>query len=527
MASELKRGTIRVLSNYMRLGTLLVLGILFVPIFITGVGSEAFGLFGLLGSTMGFAEMCKSIVRSSMNRELGAAYNSADPEDFQNAYNAAIALTAILAAITALFFTALWFILPLLTITPELFNAARWLLVTQGCYSTLVVLLGPQFNMYLVSERLVLYNTWSTVSRAADIVTAIILFLVLGIRDPATGLTLFAIAASATSIAVLLLAVTLMFRMEPRLKPDFSRVSSENIRQILPTAWWNTLVVTGTNLHIRVDQIIMNLFFGLPGNAIWTLAVKLTSYVRMIAFGGTDGLDVVSARLSSSDKGMTVQQLMHHATRMHSALALPAGLVVFLLAEPLMTHWVSRAIDAPEAISGAVALAQILVIGMTARGISDCWTRILYGAGYVSRYGPLVIAGGITNPLLALGLIWLLPESIEYKGPAIAFATIFAIVHFVIIPLVAARCLSISAGQIFSSLARPAIAAAASSVVLVTSKIVFSQLTLLVLFVTLAIFATLHAGLCWYFVLDQPERKRLSNILENRVGYRLPRWAQA
>jgi acetyl esterase/lipase len=65
MASELKRGAIRVLSNYSRLFLLLVMGIAFVPIFISGIGAEAYGLYGLLGSTMGIAEMCKAIVRSS------------------------------------------------------------------------------------------------------------------------------------------------------------------------------------------------------------------------------------------------------------------------------------------------------------------------------------------------------------------------------------------------------------------------------------------------------------------------------
>ena len=46
------------------------------------------------------------------------------------------------------------------------------------------------------------------------------------------------------------------------------------------------------------------------------------------------------------------------------------------------------------------AVAQILVVALTARAISDGWMMILYGAGHLKRYAPLVLAGELRAPLL-------------------------------------------------------------------------------------------------------------------------------
>jgi O-antigen/teichoic acid export membrane protein len=526
MASELKRGAIRVVSNYTRMFLLLIVGIIFVPIFISGVGQEAYGLFGLLASTMGIAEMLNSVVRQSMLRELGAAYHSSEPNDFRNAYNAAIALCSALAVVTVAIFVGVYFLLPLLAIPDHLRTAAGWLLATQGLLSTCIILLGPHYNMLQVTERLVLFNTLGTISRSADLVTAVVLFHIIGVTDASTGVITFAAIAATTSIGVLLFGAVYMKRKESSMVMDFSRMTRSNIKALLPTAGWNGVVVTAINLHIRVDQIIMNLFFGLLGNTAFTLAVKLTSYVRLLAFGGTSGLDVVSARLSTKEQGMSVAQLLHHATRMHAVLALPAGLLVFLIAEPLMTLWVGRSVEDPQTLTNAIILAKILVIGMTARGISDCWTSILYGAGFIRSYAPLVMLGGICNPVIAIVLIKLLPEHIAYQGPAIAYSAIFTVVHFMIIPLVTARCLNVLFSTILLPLLKPTIITAISGSMLLIPHVLGNTESISILLSSIVCFGALHALLVWYIAINRAERARFANIFERKVGVVLPAWTR-
>lgn len=517
MASELKRGAVRIVSNYVRLAGLLTLGILFVPIFIGGVGKEAYGLIGLLGSSMGLADMCREIIRSSMNRELGAAYNSDDPEHFPNAYNSAMVISAALAALTATLFTALYFLLPLLEIPAHLIDAARWVIIAKGSYSTMIVLLGPQFNMYLVSERMVLFNLWTLLDRATDFAVAAVLFLLMGITDPSRGLVLFAFGSAGTAMLILFFAVGLIIVKDRRLIPNPSRISRREIRKIIGTAGWNGLVVAALNLHMRLGQLIMNLAFGLLGNAAFTLALRLTGYVRTAATGMTEGLDVASARISTGGQPNSLISFLHHATRLHALVALPAGFAVLILAEPLMRFWVGRVTADAETIGKAVLIAQVLAVGMTARAISDGWMRLLYGAGHVRRYAPLIILGGLLNPVLAILLLFLLPEGINLLAPALAYAIIFVALHVGSIPMIAARVLSLPLRSIYAPLVRPVIAVILSSPPLFAYRQFGWTQSFLALLAACACFGALYAALIWYFVLFRHDRQRLSNGIRRQL----------
>jgi O-antigen/teichoic acid export membrane protein len=547
MASELKRGTLRIVSNYTRLASFIAIGIFFVPIFIYGVGMDAFGILGLLGSAVGIAGMVQAIVRQSLNRELAAAYHSGDPEEFADTYNSAIVVCMALAVLAAAIFGLLFLILPLLKIPDHLLTATKWLLLAKAILSVLTVLSAPQINMYLVTERMPLHNLWGVLHRATDLVAAVVLFLVpawlawigsffnpaapaalanLGPATPAQGLTAFAFASGGSSLLVLFTSRILIMRLEPRLKPQLSRVNRASIRKIISTAGWNTAVVTATNMHIRLDQFVMNIAFGTFGNGIFTLGQRLTGYILQIAAAATDGLDVVSSRVSSkmTRTKMDTVALTRYSTRIQAMVTLPAALVVILYAQPLMDVWVARALnedmDHPNTIPMAVAIAQLLVIGMTARGIAECWMRILYGAGHIRRYAPMVLIGGLMNPLVAVGLLWLLPggigdlatdeyQGISYLAPAMAYASIFIVLYFLCIPSVAARCLGVRTIDIFSPLFKPIVSVAVSSVFMVAPLLALSAWNWPIMLVALMCFVTSHTLMSWFFVLDPNDRDRL------------------
>lgn len=517
MASEFKRGAVRTLSNYARLFITLLLGVLFVPIFIMGVGDDAFGLLALLGSTIGIAEMCQAIARDSMNRELGAAYHSDDPHEFPRTYNSALVLTSVLAIITAAFFTLIFFLLPWFNISDELLPAAKWLLVMEGGLSVLIVLFASPFNMYMVTERMVFVNLWKSTGKAVNFVAAMILFVFLGMRDPAMGLMAFALLSAGGRALMNFVAVAVMISLDRRLVPDLSYVRWNTILRVLSTAGWNSAAVTATNMHTRLNNVIMNLAFGLMHNAAFGLAVRLTAYVRILAFANTFGLDVVTARISTREDVSHVVEMMRHATRIHALVAFPAGMVVLLLASPLMHFWVGLTAQQPATVTMAVAIAQILVIGMTAQGISDCWTRMLYGAGFIRAYAPLLLLGGLINPLLAVTLIFVLPETVSFTGPALSFAAILVGIHFLIIPFIAGRCLGVQVRDIVAPVVRPLTATLFASPLLLIPRLLSAPDSPAFVVIALLLFGAAIATLGWFYVLDEIDRERVGGAIGRRL----------
>ena len=99
--------------------------------------------------------------------------------------------------------------------------------------------------------------------------------------------------------------------------------TKEAMKKVAGTFSWNSSVVLAINLQERAANFIMNLFFGLWGNAVFSLALRLVSYIRMATLGLTFGLDSVSARLSSDEDKSSLQSMFRHSTRMLSFVAFP------------------------------------------------------------------------------------------------------------------------------------------------------------------------------------------------------------
>lgn len=527
MTSEAKRGLIRIAANYTRVVTTVLVGLVLVPLLLKGTGNDGWALIALLGSTIGLASMAQHIVRSSLIRELGAAYHSADPHAFPNTYNAAVVISAGVAFLTAGVFVVLWFLIPLLQIPDHLIPAARWLIVARGAETFAALLLAAPFNMYLVTERMVAINAWLIVNRLCYLIAAAWV-LVQAIDDPGLGITLYAFVSAGLGIASLLVAVAVMMLIDRRLIPAPAAITRAAIKSVLSVGGWNAAATTATTSHIRLAPLMMNLTFnimslpsGLFGNLILGLALRLTDSVRQLTGGMTGGLDAVSARLSTTRSAGAVRALMHHSTRLHGLATFPVAIGVVALAEPVLRLWVGDRLEDPQTtLPPAIVLIRIMTLGMIARAISDGWIHILYGAGHVRRYAPVILVGGIIYPLLALLLLVTLPTSMRYTAVAWAYSGVLIIIHAGLVPLVGAKALQISYGQFFRPLVRPLLVALACSPILLLSRGQPQEWTLLHLVVVVGAYSVTYAAGCIMFVMDRAERIRFTKAALRRLPLR-------
>lgn len=522
MASEAKRGFIRITSNYGRLLTTFVLGLLLVRLQLLGVGEDGLALISLLGSTVGLAAMLQAIVSSSMIRELGAAHHGGYRDAFLATYNAAIVLSLLVAGASAVLFTIIWLILPLLRVPEEMMSAARWLVFAKGAETFTVVAIAPAFNMYKITERMVAHNLYTTLGRVSYFAVALVLFGFLGYRDPVQGLILFATISSGVFILTQVTAAALMIIRDRRLVPRLRYATREAAWSIIGVGGWNSLFVLAMQLHFPVDALVMNLAFGLAGNLIWGLATQMTSYVRMLTVGMTEGVEAVAARVSSigEDREAAVRRLAHQSTRLHGLVAFPAAITMILFAEPLLDLWVGDRIDQTtraENLAFIATLVRVLSIGLLVRAISDNWQRILYGAGFVKDFALITLAGGLLNPFLAVALIWMLPESIDYTGPAMGYSIIMIVFHFILLPLSAARRLEAGYWQIMSGLWRPLMTTAACTLIYAGAFQFVDRWTLIPLAITLGSFGVAYAVGAVFFILSPQERTRFTKAFGRRL----------
>ncbi len=532
MVTEARRGMIRIQCNYARLFITLLLGVALVPLTIAWLGDDAYGLIAFLGANMGLANLFRQIMQQSLVRELATAYHGGDAT-MSRFYPAICRISLIAAILTFAAFFTMACLLELFSIPDRFRSVAFWFLIAQGAQSAYMVVLSPVLNMYLVTERFVGFSLWFVGVRATSIVSVIVLGYILRVSDAPTGLLSYAILSSALSILAYTAAAAYMILLDRRLMPTLRRPDQGSLRQIMGTFSWNSGTQIAMNLHEQVPPFMLNVFFGTIANAAWGLGFQLVAYIRMITTGMQFGSDAVSARLASAaDQDAarsSLQRLLAQQTRLTALVSLPAGFGVLLYAFPILHLWVGRRLEDYEGTMGmAVWMARVLSLALAARAVSDTWVLVLYGAGYVRRYAPLVMVGGLIAPVIALVLMFTLPDNLRFIGPAVGFTAAFFGLHLFGIPVITARCLHISATRLLLSLLRPLLvtaAAAATGLAVLAADGRLGDLSLFstptraagdaidpaLMLASIGAFGLVYAPLAFFFILGPGERNRLVN----------------
>ncbi|MCC7145461.1 MAG: oligosaccharide flippase family protein [Phycisphaeraceae bacterium] len=518
--SEAKRGLVRVLTNYGRLAATLLIGLVIAPVLLHAVGKQGAGLIAFLTSVVAVSELSQRIIETVMVRELSAAYHSGDRTWFRSVYSSASLACAGAALVAMAVFAVILIFLHKFNINPpELLPAARWFILARMVEIVIVILVAPQLNLYLATERMAAYNLWLILRRGCYLLGALGLLLPAAL-EPGRGVVLYAYVSSGLVLLSSLLFAGMIFWRDGQMIPRLSLVRRKALTEVVGVGGWNAMVMSAVIVPESIAQLIMNSQFGLVGNLIWGYAFQMSAYIRMLTSGMTTGLDAVTARISSSpDTRPQVQRLVYHATRLHGLMAFPALVGLSILAEPIIRVWVgNRPNFPPEEVGRTVNLMRILAVAWGLRSIADGWMAILYGAGHVRKYAPLILAGGFLNPLIALALVIWLPEGYRYLGPAWAFAVVLSGFFFIGLPCLGAPLLGLERRDLFGPLLRPLIAATVAGGLLWPYARQMNVGSVRSLLVALVLYVMIYALICWVWVLSGNERQRVWTQVNKRIG---------
>ncbi|MEM8836072.1 MAG: hypothetical protein AAGD00_09655 [Planctomycetota bacterium] len=444
-----RRGVlVRVTSNYARLLINISVGVAFVPVLLKAVGQEGFGLILLMGSAAGIGLIFEEVVRGSMIRELGSAWHEPGRERFPRVNAAATVLAMLLALFALLVFALMQFALPLLSIPEELMAAARWYLALEGLRAAIAVGVSPQFNFFMIDERFVSYNILRVLQRQSLLIAALAV-LFASRPSPAEGVVLYGIVNLGVTALLKTGAVGAAFALIPDMRPRLALFERGEMIAFVRLARWRLVTNLAQTMHLKLDQVLMNVFFGVVANAWFGIAMQLASYVRMIAVGITDGLEAVATRTSA--QGNDVRSLLTLSTRLSAGVSVPACVGVAVLAPALIDLWVGKRLDDPSDTTIVAWIARALLAGVLIRAITDAWIQVMYGAGHIRRYALHMLTGGVANVALASILASSLQTPLAYYGPALAFSIALLVFHLLIIGRVCARVIGVS----YAALLRP------------------------------------------------------------------------
>jgi len=479
------------------------------------LGGEVVGLIALLVSTIGLASVIEEAIENSMVRELGTAHHSGDRARFAVVYNSALAVSTLAAGCVALVYTIILLVLPLLDVPLELLSAARWFIVAKMLESAIIVALAPANNMYLATERMIGFNGW-LVARRASAVVAIVLTLLSKPESPAQGLILYGWLSVGLHALVIVAAVGSLAWRDRRLIPRPSCTDRGTMRTIARTSSANASMFIAGLLELPAGALIMNLAFGLHGNLIFGLGAQAAGYVRMVAAGPITGIDAVATRLSTAaDPAQRLRALVYHTTRLQTFVVIPSAVAMFILAPTFMRVWVGGTGVSDQVIGDAVTLSRIMILGFVAKCMLDVWWRLLYGAGHVRPYVRLVVTAAISTPILGLLLLWLLPASIRYWAPALAFAVAHATAHLGVLPHIITARFQMPYRSLIAAMARPLIPAAGAGAAMVLVESLFDAPTITSIIAQALAFGVVYLLVGSVVAFEQGDRARVFAIVRH------------
>lgn len=524
--NEAKRGIIRVGSNYAGLFTTLVYGIAIVPLLAAWLGADALGLYLFIVSQTGLAAIFHDIVLTSLIREMSAAWHRG--RDFRATCDSAMLVCLVVAVLVPITFGLLYLILPLLNISAELLPAAQWMIVLEGIFTVVYVLVAPAVTMFIAREEFIRQNFFTVLRRSDFIVSLLVCSAIWPSIDATEGLIRFMAVAVAFRIAAVLVAAVYMWIRDHRVLGRPWLATRERIAAIRGTFGWNTGVIVANNLHDRSGAILINIWFGLWGNTVFGLANRLVSYVRRVTTGMTFGIEAVGARLAEAEnQSESMKRMLRAVSRSHALVAWPGVVIAFVLAEDLIRLWLGRSLDDPNryvAIAGL--LVRIGVLGLAARAISDGWIFLLYGAGHIRRYAKILFVGGLLNPVLAILLIVTLPDLGEEVSPtnnitgvSWAITVAFVVFNGILIPMRGAQILDVRMRDFLMPLFPSfALAVALGPLLLLPDWIPGLRQSgelwgLLDLAISLAVYGMAYAAVAFLVLLNSDERRRVRRFI--------------
>ena len=350
--SQLARILVNTLGSSARLVVSLLVWIILTPVMLRVLGVDDFGLWQLIGSTVGLFQLLDVGFGVGVVSAVGQATGNGDLEGRNrtlSTYLAAYLALAVIAAVGLGLF-GLWFP-QLFSLSPASAGKARVVLWLMGL--RLVVFALP-FSLYrgvLVGEQRI--GQANLVQGLSLVVYGAAALLAMGYGAGLMTLAMLSLAAMLLEHAAY---VALAFRWTPQLHVSVSLV---DLRPAMGLSVAQMLIALSGLIRLRTDPVIVQLFIGLPAVAAYTIALRVAEQGFLAIKQFIYTLSPVVARLHGQKNEGMLRVVLLTGTKIGMV---PAALLVGVtvpLGQPALAFWVGPelAIVAPTMTVLVVAMA--------------------------------------------------------------------------------------------------------------------------------------------------------------------------
>jgi len=437
-------------SNWASIFVSAILALVIVPIILTQVGLDAFGVWALLTSGLAYAAIIDRAFGVAINRFV--AYHIKDIPELNNVISASVVILIGIAALTVLGATVFSFFLCDIfnSIPPHLAYDAR---IT-------CVLVGFTFAFRMLEAN------FSGALRGAQYYTRSNGITILGeILRIATVLLLLKYWKSIISIQIAYavsgaFTVILMFIVTQKSIPGFQIRLFNISRKAVNDLFRYTIHSVAQSGSTVIMQNTLTLLIGWKGTAadvaIYNIASKLPNFLRGFLIGAQGVFLPAISSFHATGENEKIKSLLKKGTKYTCILTLIPAILLFFFSNELLTLWLKKSVPLETTL-----VMQLLILSTIPPCLFEIWLPALQGMGHLRG----LTIRSVTTMVATIGLELLLLQNhvLPAMAPAISLVIVLWISTGIWLPSYGLGKTGITAGSyIKESLLLPLIAAVLS-----------------------------------------------------------------
>lgn len=263
-------------------GAAIATGLIAVPLTITYLGVERYGLWMTVSSLITMFAFADLGIGNGLVSEVARAQGLGDTRTAAEAVSSACFVLILVSAVGASGFAVLYFQVD----WPGVFNVESATAVGEAgpavavfVYCFLIsVPLGIVQRIQMGCQEGYISGLWSTLGQAGSLIAVIAVIRYEGglpeLILAMTGLPILVTAAS---------AVVLFVRQHPELRPTWALVSSQTASRIIRTGWWFFLIQIVVAFHYAADSLIIAHLLGPAEVSRYSVGMRLATAIPIIA----------------------------------------------------------------------------------------------------------------------------------------------------------------------------------------------------------------------------------------------------
>jgi O-antigen/teichoic acid export membrane protein len=402
------------LASYGRYGIRLVVLAWLTPIVVRGLGPDAYGLWVLLFSLIGFASLLDLGFATSVIKITASHRGTGTPErcnvELSTVLVAYIGLAAFATLCLAIAEAPL---LRVFAVPAELASAAQWTYWLIGLRSATLLLPLSLFRGVLYGEERI--GALSAVQISAEIAWAGAAYSLL-----ASGYGIVALATANLTIMLLehIALALLCTRLVPQLRLRPGLFDASALPSILSFSGFAFMSSFAGLVLLRTDPIVVKLSLPLAAVASYGVALRICEALNGLLKQMTNLLAPAAARLAGKTEAPRLGLLFSDTTRLACGLGVLVSVPLFIFAPDVLELWVGTDVVEAATPLRLLALATLFSVPQLAS------SNVLAMTGHHRFTGWCALGSAGANLLLSVLLVG------KWGMAGVAAATLLCVVIF-------------------------------------------------------------------------------------------------